>query len=133
MRIGDRREVRLLLEVWTFNEQRAQAATDPLIRDRSRRRAHAPTRASTAQLDSPAVDDFARTGTSIVEPRISFETTRDRWCRIRAVVARRLWFVPFRHADGFGNKRSSTAGFSAREPATTDGSNHDGSLAQRAR
>src|SRR6185503_8176810 len=104
MRISDRGEVLLLLEVRAFNEQRAPtAATDPFLCDRSRRRAHTPTRATTAQLDGPAVVDIARAGTSIVEPWISFETARDRWRRVCAVVSRCVWFVPFRHGDGFGD------------------------------
>src|SRR4051794_38893560 len=125
MRLSDRGEVLFLLEVRSFNERRAQtAATDPFLRHRPRRRAHTPTRATTAQLDGPAVVDFTRAGTSIVEPRISFETARDRWRRVHAVVSRCVWFVPFRDRDGFGDNRSSAAAAAAgcsaaRQPATT--------------
>src|SRR6185503_6214774 len=103
MRISDRGEILLLLEVRTFNEQRSQTAADPFVCNRSRRRAHTSTRATTAQLDGLAMVDFARGGTSIVEPWISFETARDRWRRIHAVVTWRVWFVPFRHRDRFGD------------------------------
>ncbi len=129
MRISDRGEVLLLLEVRAFNEQRAEAATDPFLSDRSGRRTHPPTRATSAPLDGTAVVDFARAGTSILEPWISFEIARDRWRRVHAVIARCVWFVPFRHRDGFGNGPASiaggAAGFSACEPATTDRSDHD--------
>src|SRR6185369_8361313 len=132
MRISDRGEVLFLLEVRAFNEQRAPtAAKDPFLCNRSGRRAHTPTRATTAQLYGPAVVDFARAGTSIVEPRISLETARDRWRRVHAVVSRCVWFVPFRHRDGFGDNRSAiagaaAAGFSAaRKSATTHRSDHD--------
>ena len=89
--------------------------------------------ATTTQLDSAAMDHCARTRTSFIEPRISFEAARDRWRRVRAVITRRVWFVPFRAADGFRNSRASASGFGAREPAATDGCDHDGSLAQCAR
>src|SRR6185369_10018528 len=130
MRIRDRGEVRVLLEVWTLDDERAQAATDIFVSARSGRRAHGPTRTATTQLFSVPVDHYAHAGTSIVEPWISFEATGDRRRRVRAVIARRVWIVPFRNADSFGNNcNSGGAGFSTRAAATY-GRSYNRDLAQ---